>query len=78
MTFSVYAIQNQSGRIYIGQTMDFANRLLMHNKGVVPSTLADRPWHVLKIEEFATRDHARYFERQLKKSRGKRQKWLLQ
>jgi putative endonuclease len=78
MTFCVYAIQNQSGRIYIGQTMDFSNRLLMHNKGAVLSTLADRPWHVLKIEEFATRDQARYFERQLKKSRGKRQKWLLQ
>jgi predicted GIY-YIG superfamily endonuclease len=49
----------------------------MHKKGAVPSTTADRPWHVVKIEEFPTREKARYFERQLKKSRGKREKWLL-
>jgi putative endonuclease len=77
MTFCVYAIQNQFKRVYIGQTMDFSNRLLMHKKGAVPSTTADRPWHVVKIEEFPTREKARYFERQLKKSRGKREKWLL-
>ena len=77
MTFCVYAIQNQTGRIYIGQTVDFCNRLLIHNKGGVRSTAADRPWHAVKIEEFPTRESARYFERLLKKSKGKREKWLL-
>jgi predicted GIY-YIG superfamily endonuclease len=42
MTFCVYAIQNQFGRIYIGQTMNFFNRLLIHNKGGVRPTAADR------------------------------------
>ena len=58
MTFCVYAIQNQTGRIYIGQTVDFCNRLLIHNKGGVRSTAADRPWHAVKIEEFPTRESA--------------------
>jgi putative endonuclease len=76
--FCAYAIRNQSGRIYIGQTSDFSRRLHLHNKNAVHSTACDGPWSELKIEQFPTREQARYFERQLKKSRGKRQKWLVE
>jgi predicted GIY-YIG superfamily endonuclease len=56
--------------------MDFSKRLHLHNKNAVNSTAEAGPWSEFKVEEFPTREQARYFEWQLKKSRGKRQKWL--
>jgi putative endonuclease len=76
MTFVVYAIQSTNGRIYIGQTENLQRRLEQHNKGQVKSTKKDRPWAVVKIEDFPTREKARFFEYQLKKSRGRRLTWL--
>lgn len=76
MSFSVYAIQSGQGRIYVGQSQDVERRLEVHNKGLVGSTKSDRPWTLFKVSEFATREQARFFEWQLKKSRGKRLKWL--
>jgi predicted GIY-YIG superfamily endonuclease len=76
MSFFIYAIQAASGRIYVGQTMDFDKRLALHNAGAVQSTKTDRPWQLFKMQEFDTREQARYFEWCLKRSRGKREKWL--
>lgn len=76
MDFVVYAIQASSGRIYIGQTQDLSQRLLHHNSGRVRTTRAAAPWSLVKYEVFPTRNEARYFEFSLKKSRGKREKWL--
>ncbi len=76
MNFAVYAIRANNGRIYIGQTENIAHRLDAHNRGVVQSTKADRPWSWIKSENFETREQSRYFEWQLKRSRGKRLKWL--
>jgi len=76
MSFSVYAIQSDSGRIYVGQSQDVEQRLQAHNKGLVASTKADRPWTLFRAAEFDTREQARFFEWQLKRSRGKRLKWL--
>ena len=74
---SVYAIKSSSsGRIYIGQTENFERRLVEHNTGRVSSTSRDRPWVLLKAEEFDTRAEARWAERQLKASTGRREKWL--
>lgn len=73
----VYAIRSQaSGRIYIGQTENINRRLVEHNSGRVKSTSRDKPWDLMKTEEFATRSEARWAERQLKVSRGRREKWL--
>lgn len=73
----VYAIQSQvSGRIYIGQTEDIERRLKEHNSGRLRSTSGDKPWTLLKTEMFASRSEARWAERQLKISRGRRDKWL--
>lgn len=72
MSFSVYAIQSSSGRIYLGQSENVRRRLCAHNKGAVASTRADRPWTLLKTQQFATREEARFFEWQIKRSRGKR------
>ena len=76
MSFVVYAISGRNDRVYVGQSEDFDRRLEAHNKGFVPSTRADRPWSLIKKQEFDTRDDARFFERQLKRSRGKRLKWI--
>jgi predicted GIY-YIG superfamily endonuclease len=76
MSFIVYAIQSVSGRIYVGQTEDVTKRLALHNAGAVKSPKHDRPWQLLKIQVFDTREQARYFEWCLKRSQGKRQKWL--
>jgi putative endonuclease len=77
--FIVYAIKSsRTGRIYIGQTNDLDARLLEHNKGNVPSTRKECPWHAIKTEGFDTRSQARWHEYQLKSSRGRRLKWLEQ
>jgi len=75
--FYVYAIKSKCyERVYIGQTNNFKKRIELHNKGYVRSTEKDRPWQLLSVEKFGTRDEARWRERELKKSRGKRMRWV--
>lgn len=75
--FNVYAIESLiSKRIYIGHTADIAKRLKYHNSGYVKSTAHDRPWSLIACEKVKNRNEARWLERTLKKSRGKRLKWL--
>jgi predicted GIY-YIG superfamily endonuclease len=75
--FYVYAIESiKTGRIYIGQTKDIEIRLRIHNKRQVNSTAKEVPWTIIAFEKFDTRDQARWCEKNLKKSRGKRLKWL--
>ena len=76
MSCAVYAIQGKNGRIYVGQTEDVERRLDAHNCGAVESTKDDRPWVLVKSQTFETRELARFFEWQLKRSRGRRLKWL--
>lgn len=77
--FVVYAIEScATGRVYIGQTQNFDKRLKLHNGGHVKSTFSDRPWKLVAIESHNTRDSARWCETLLKKSRGRRSKWLEQ
>ena len=74
--FVVYGIQSASGKIYIGQTSDMERRLHNHNEGRVRSTVADRPWVLVALQRCADRDSARWIEHQLKKSHGRRERWL--
>ena len=75
--FVVYAIESCStGRVYIGQSQDFDGRLKLHNGGHVKSTMKECPWRQIAQEGFDTREEARWREQQLKKSRGRRIKWL--
>jgi putative endonuclease len=75
--FSVYAIQSLANRrIYIGYTADIDQRLKYHNSGYVKSTAQDRPWILVAFEKAADKNEARWLERSLKESRGKRIKWL--
>lgn len=77
--FVVYAIESlPTGRIYIGQSQDVDERLKLHNSRNVKSTAKDGPWLLIAIEGFDTRNSARWCEKQLKTSRGRRLKWLEQ
>jgi len=77
--FLVYAIiSSKNERIYIGQTGDFCKRLVQHNAGYCKSTRDDGPWSQYAFEQFNTRSEARWCEYQLKRSRGRRLKWLEQ
>jgi putative endonuclease len=75
--FFVYAIESlPTKQIYIGQTEDIEKRLNYHNSGYVKATDNRKPWILLAIEGFEERDKARWTERELKSSRGKRLKWI--
>ncbi|MCF8107565.1 MAG: GIY-YIG nuclease family protein [Desulfohalobiaceae bacterium] len=77
MQYYVYAIKSEiSDRIYIGQTQDLTGRLQKHNTGKVISTKNDRPWILYAYEMFNDRSLSMWAEKEIKKSRGKRIKWL--
>jgi predicted GIY-YIG superfamily endonuclease len=79
MTFCVYGIRGSNDkRTYIGQCEYLLERLGRHNSGSVKSTASNRPWILIAVQFFETRAAARWVEYQLKKSRGKRNKWLRQ
>ena len=60
----------------MGYTNDIDVRLKYHNSGYVKSTAADRPWRFVALEKVESKDEARWLERSLKKSRGKRIRWI--
>jgi len=75
----IYALQSSSKRrIYIGQTKDLHRRIHYHNKGYVKSTNDGRPWELIAFEEVKSINEARWIERELKRSKGKRIKWIEQ
>ena len=77
--FFVYVIKSlKEERIYVGHTQDIEVRLKYHNSGYVKSTAKDRPWMLIALKEVRDRNEARWIERGLKKSRGKRIKWIEQ
>ena len=75
--FNVYAIESlATKRTYIGHTKDLNERLKYHNSGYVKSTAKYRPWRVVALEKVENKEDARWLERSLKKSKGKRIKWI--
>jgi putative endonuclease len=75
--YNVYAIQSMtSKRIYIGHSNNIDARLKYHNSGYVKSTAKDKPWRMVAVEHLESKDEATWLELSLKKSRGKRLKWI--
>ena len=73
----VYAIRSKAtNRIYIGQTVSLENRLMQHNLGRVKSTRNGVPWEVIAVEFLPKQAEARWVERNMKRSKGKRQAWI--
>ena len=66
MGFFVYVLEDEeTGRFYVGQTADIANRLSRHNHGRNLSTKHGH-WSLVHTEEYATRADAVRRERELK------------
>jgi predicted GIY-YIG superfamily endonuclease len=63
-------------QLYIGHTKNTNNRLKYHNSGYVKSTAKAIPWKLVAFEKVESKDKARWIERLLKISRGKRKKWI--
>ena len=75
----VYAIKSLTEeRIYVGNTQNIEIRLKCHNLGYVKSTAKYRPWILIALKEVKNKNEARWIERELNKSRGKRIKWIEQ
>ena len=75
--FTVYVIQNDSGKKYVGYTADLEKRLLRHN-GELPTkkrsfTSLNRvgKWVLIYKETFQTRTEAGKRERELKSAKGR-------
>ena len=62
--------------IYVGQTGNLSRRLNEHNDGRVKSPKNEAPLQILAGEIFKSRNDARWRENCLKKSRGRREKWI--
>jgi putative endonuclease len=74
--FIVYAIKNQSEKIYIGQTADLEKRLDRHNGLLVSShnsytKLQSGIWKLIYQETFNTRTEAMLREKELKSYQGR-------
>jgi len=74
--FAVYVLRNeQSGKIYIGQTADFEKRVKQHNDENFDkrsyTSLNKGKWVFAYKEEFETREEVKRREKQLKSSRGR-------
>lgn len=73
--YSVYAIFNEKyQKIYIGQTDDLDERLLLHNNKVFSGSYTasfDGEWKLIYCEQVESRKKALVRERQLKSYRGR-------
>jgi putative endonuclease len=76
--YYVYALKNESNKIYIGQTEDLNKRLARHN-GELPSKLSsytfknkqDGVWELFYSESADSRSSAMLREKQLKSYQGR-------
>jgi putative endonuclease len=74
--FYTYAIKNQDGKIYIGQTADLELRLQRHNglfknKSTSFTSKNSGNWELIYKERFETRLEAMKREKELKSFRGR-------
>ncbi|MBU0648674.1 GIY-YIG nuclease family protein [Patescibacteria group bacterium] len=71
MSYKVYIIRSKkTGRYYIGSAEDENIRLKKHNAGRVRSTKPCRPWEIIRVEEYPTRQQAYKREVQIKRYKG--------
>jgi putative endonuclease len=71
MPHYVYILQSlKDGRYYIGETSDVSARLSFHNAGLQRSTRNRRPFKLILVEEYNTREEALVREKQIKSWKG--------
>ena len=71
--FKVYVLYSKShDKLYIGFTSNFRNRILSHNQlGVKDWTSNYRPWILIHMEEFISKQEALKREKALKGGKGR-------
>ena len=73
MFFYNYVIQSSKNKsLYMGYAIGLKERLEKHNKGLVKSTKAYRPWKLIYYEACLNRRDARRREHYLKTTQGQR------
>jgi len=73
MFYYVYILQSiKNSKLYIGYTRDLKKRLQEHNRGLVFSTKAYKPWRLIFFEAYRNEKDARRRERYLKTNQGSR------
>ncbi len=70
--YTVYVLEDESGRYYKGMTADLDRRLKEHQRGQTKTTRSMKNLRVVFIKKFETRVDAREFEIYLKTSAGRR------
>ena len=72
-TYTVYILYSEPhDRYYIGQTENIEQRLIRHNKKMVPSTKAYTPWNLVHLEHFASRQDAMKREKDIKSKKSRK------
>ena len=69
--FFVYILFSISlKKYYIGHTENIENRLKRHNNGLVKSTKNGKPWQLVIVENYKTKNEAYIREMQIKSYKG--------
>ncbi len=72
MDYYVYALKSEKDdHLYIGMSSHPEKRLEEHNRGMVTSTRARKPFRLIYIEKLPSRIEARKREKQLKSGSGR-------
>lgn len=72
MEYFVYIVESEiDGRLYKGQTSDTAKRIIEHNSGKTKSTKGYKPWKLIYLETFRTREEAVLSEKYFKTGSGR-------
>lgn len=74
MEYFVYILENKDKRHYIGCTSNIKKRLEAHNAGVTRSTKPYRPWKLIYLEKFDSKQGAYKKEWYLKHPKGYQEK----
>ncbi|MEK7452074.1 MAG: GIY-YIG nuclease family protein [Patescibacteria group bacterium] len=70
--YTVYVLEDESGRYYKGMTMDFERRLKEHQRGQTKTTRSMMNLRVVFVKIFEKSSEARDFEIYLKTAAGRR------
>ena len=72
VVYYVYAITSLTRNyIYVGLTDNVERRVSQHNSGYEPTTKPYRPFQIILVESYPSRDLARKREKYLKSGKGK-------
>ena len=67
MSFWIYMLHCNGGRLYVGQTDDLERRIAQHETGAIPGfTRNYLPVKLVWCQEFATRNEAKAAEKRIK------------